>query len=67
MLCDALNGREIQKRGDICIRLADSLCWTVETNTALSSNDIPIKINFKNKIKTVHFLRFFGIYEESNE
>ena len=30
--CD-LNGKEIPKRGDICICIADSLCCTVETNT----------------------------------
>ena len=35
MLCGDLNGKEIQKRGDICIRIADSLCCTVETNTTL--------------------------------
>ena len=28
-----LNGKEIQKRGDICIGIADSLCCTAETNT----------------------------------
>ena len=28
-----LNGKEIQKRGDICV--ADSFCCTVETNTTL--------------------------------
>ena len=33
MLCDDLNGKEIQKRGYICI--IDSLCGTAETNTAL--------------------------------
>ena len=33
-LCD-LNGKEIQKRGDTCIRTDDSLCCTVETNTTL--------------------------------
>ena len=27
-----LSGKEIQKRGDICIHIADSLCCTVETN-----------------------------------
>ena len=35
MLSGDLNGKEIQKRGDICIRIADSLCCTVETNTTL--------------------------------
>ena len=29
MLCGDLNGKEIQKRGDICILIADSLCCTV--------------------------------------
>ena len=28
-----LGGKEIQKRGDICIHLADSLCYMAETNT----------------------------------
>ena len=31
MLCGDLNGKEIQNRGDICIRIADSLCCIVET------------------------------------
>ena len=31
MLCSDLNGKEIQKRGDISICIADSLCCTVET------------------------------------
>ena len=35
MLCGDLNGKEIQKRGDICICIADSLCCTVETNMTL--------------------------------
>ena len=30
-----LNGEEIQKRVDICIRTADLLCCTVENNTIL--------------------------------
>ena len=33
MLCVDLNGKEVQKRGDINIRIADSLCYTVETNS----------------------------------
>ena len=28
-----LSGKEIQKRGDICIHIADSFCCTAETNT----------------------------------
>ena len=41
MLCDDLEGwdreggREMQEGGDICIRTADSLCYTAETNTSL--------------------------------
>ena len=35
VLCGDLNGKEIQQRGDVCICTADSLCSTVETNTAL--------------------------------
>lgn len=30
-LCD-LNGKEIQKEGEICIRTVDSLCCTIEAN-----------------------------------
>ena len=33
MSCDGLYGKEIEKRGDICTRIADSLCCTVEANT----------------------------------
>ena len=43
-----LNVKEILKRGDIGILLADSLCCTTEINTTLQSNYIPIKINLKN-------------------
>ena len=32
MLCVDLNGKEVQKRGDINIHKMDSLCYTVETN-----------------------------------
>ena len=32
MLCGDLNGKEIQKRGDICICITGSLCCTAETN-----------------------------------
>ena len=37
-----LNGKEIQKRGDVCIHTADCLCCTVDTNTTLWSNSTPI-------------------------
>ena len=35
VLCGDLNGNEIQKRGDMCIHIAGSLCCTVEINTTL--------------------------------
>ena len=35
VLCGDLKGKEIQKRGDVCIRTADSLCYIAETNTTL--------------------------------
>ena len=44
VLCGDLNGKEIQKRGGICVHIADSLCCTVETNRTLYSNYTPIKI-----------------------
>ena len=51
VLCGDLNGKEIQKRGDIyiyvCIWIADSICCRVETSKTLQSNYTPIKINFK--------------------
>ena len=35
VLCGDLNGKEIQKRGDTRICIADSLCCAVEINTTL--------------------------------
>ena len=35
VLCSNLNGKEIQKREDICIHIADALCCTAGTNTTL--------------------------------
>ena len=35
MHCGVLNGEEVQKGGDICILMADSLYYTAETNTTL--------------------------------
>ena len=59
MLCGDLNGKEIQKRGDRCIHIVDSLRHTVETNTTLQSNYTPIKIriNFKNSYLWMHLSR----------
>ena len=45
-----LNGKEIQKKkADICVHIADSLCCTAATNTALESNWNPIKSKLKKK------------------
>ena len=33
MLCGDLNGQKIQKRGDVCVHTAGSLCYTAETNS----------------------------------
>ena len=52
MLCGDLNETEIQKRGDLCIHVVDSLCRTVETTTTLQSNYTPIKIRINLKTAT---------------
>ena len=41
-----VNGKEVQKGGDVCVRTADSFCCTAKTNTTLYSNYTPMKINF---------------------
>ena len=35
MHCGDLNGKEIQKRGAICVCIADPFCCILETNTTL--------------------------------
>ena len=45
MLCSDPNGKEVQRRGGICICMNDTFCCTVETNTKLESNYTPIKID----------------------
>ena len=47
--CGDPNRKEIHKRGKVYIQITDSLCCTVETNTTLQSNYIPIKINLKKR------------------
>ena len=44
VLCGDLDRKEIQKRGDVCMCIADSLCCTVENNTTLYNHYTPIKI-----------------------
>ena len=48
MLSGDLNGKEIQKTGDMCICRADSLCCTAETNTHCKATILP-KYFFKEK------------------
>ena len=43
-------GREPQRGGDLRICMADSLCYTAETNTTLQSNSTPIKDEKENRI-----------------
>ena len=58
MLCGDLQGRDreggseaqdVGGCGDIRMHMADSLCCTTETRTALGSNCTPIKMYFKKK------------------
>ena len=44
-------GREVQERGDICALVADSCYCMAEANIIFYSNCLPIKNNFKNKMK----------------
>ena len=44
LLCGDLSWKEFQKGGDMYIHIADSLCCTVQTNTTVENNYIPIKI-----------------------
>ena len=48
-----LNGREIQKGVDTCIRMADSFCYVVDAKTTLQSNynAIQTTLNLKRKKK----------------
>ena len=53
---DRERGRETQEggdKGDICICIADSLCYKAETNTPLQSNYTPIKMLKKNSLDEV--------------
>ena len=51
VLCGNPNGKEILKRGAICICIADLLCCTAETNTTLYSNYTLRKVNLKKRNK----------------
>ena len=50
-----MGAREVQEESDICICIADLLCWTTETNTTLKSNYTLIKLKKKKlKLKYPH-------------
>ena len=50
MLGDDLNGKEIQKSGDVCVCIADTLCYTLETNTTVYPiTTLKRKLRFKRK------------------
>ena len=38
MLCDDLDGNEIQNRGDVCVDVSDLFCSAPEANTTLESS-----------------------------
>ena len=44
VLCGDVNEKEIQKGGDICTHVADSLCCTAEIDTTLQNNYTKIKL-----------------------
>ena len=59
-LCGDLNGKEIPKREDTRIHVADSLCHTVETNMTLSSNHtLQKKKEYQDKINTAYFFLMY--------
>lgn len=45
-------GREAHEKGGVCVQTADSLCFTAETSTTLSSTYTSI-IKLKNKITVI--------------
>ena len=57
MLCDHIEvwDRKGDTKGsryrDICICMADSLCYKAEISTPVQNNYIPIKMFFKNTVK----------------
>ena len=56
MLCSD-HGKEIQKRGNLCVGMADSLCCSTET---LKSNYTPVKKHKSSCTKLIHN-RFTGL------
>ena len=47
---------------DICICIADSLCYTAETNTPLYSNYTPIKMFKERNIKKIDIKKLISGY-----
>ena len=49
----------------MCIRVADSLCYTAEANTPLQSNYTPVKMLKKKKSTGVNYARVTGEYTQA--
>ena len=49
MLCGDLDGKELQKRGGLCVHVAGSLHSAAESSTALRNSCSPIKVSLKKK------------------
>ena len=62
-LCGDLEGKKNEKREGICIRVADAVCCTVETNTTSQSHYTPI-IFFLQKEQHIELrLPMMGTYQ----
>ena len=64
MLGDDLNGKEIQKSGDVCVCIADTLRYTLETNTTVYPITTLEKQIFINKRKNNNFKKKTEIQKE---
>ena len=64
MFCGDLNGKEIQKRGDIRTRMANSLCCTAETNNIVKQfysdkNEVICIVESMSSVRNKpHFIHF---------
>ena len=58
MLCGDLNGKEIKKRGNICIHIADSLCCKQKQT---QHGNVTI-LQYKKKRKSLSFILTMNLY-----
>ena len=61
-LCGDLNQKEITKRGDLCIRVVNSLCCSVEANTTLQSNYSAKEKTLLKRRKPRHYIAALALY-----